>query len=143
MTGNARVQDLIRKNEETKHALMDLMEKNPGVFQEYERLVEEYNAGVVGIKHEMRSTPMTGKSVDFGGGFRIQKRVRKGYDAGVLVGICPELVQETGVVTKVDTKAVLAAAKLPRYQGYNFDEAWYEHEDTPAAYGPAELKIGL
>ena len=143
MSNDGRVRDMIRKNAEAKLAIMDLVEKNPGVFQEYERLVEDFNATAVALKHEMRSTQFEGKSHDFGGGFRVQRRVRKGYDARLLADACPDILQEPGVVKSVDTKAVKEAAKLPRYQGYDLEQAWYEHEDTPAAYGPSELKIGL
>lgn len=143
MSNDARVRDGIRKMEKIKHELMDLAEQYPGVFQEYERLVEEYNASVVALKHEMRSVPFEGKSLDFGGGFRIQRRTRKGFDAQALAQICPEIMQEPGVIKAVDTKAVQEAAKLPRYQGFAVNQAWFEHEDTPAAYGPPELKIAL
>lgn len=138
-----RVRDGIRDLETIKHKIMDLAEANPAIFQEYERLIEDYNASIVALKHDMRSMPFDGKTVDFGGGFRLQKRTRKGFDVQKLRTVCEDILLEPGVVKAVDVKAVREAAAKSEYAIFDIESAFFEQNDTPAAYGPAELKIEL
>jgi hypothetical protein len=137
-----KIREIVKSVRDLRAKIQKLENDHEDIFKAYFDITDEYNAAIIKAKSVIRETEFPGNSMNYGDGFRAQKRTAREFIPEVLRTTCPEIFNCEGVVKAVDRDKVRGLLESGEVDPKSVNAA-YQESTSVTVYGPKQMELKL